>query len=176
MKLGISCWINAPSPDLHVPRGQSLRIAAAEGVMSLWGYSKSNKHLNLNISKRCCQLVKSNSFWGLVAVWPSLSKGWTALCWDMLRLLWPQLWMTPFCFWRDALRRLVAQQLSRYRPFRVVRFSETRRISASRHGEGYGSRGSHDAGACRAELSRGVPGGKLHSDAAQSPRLGSKIT
>ena len=31
-------------------------------------------------------------------------------------------------------------------------------------------------GACRAELSRGVSGGKLHSDAAQSPRLGSKIT
>ena len=62
------------------------------------------------------------------------------------------------------------------RPFRVVRFLETRHISASRHGEGCGSRGSHDAGACRAELSRGVPGGKLHSDAAQSPRLGSTIT
>ena len=79
-------------------------------------------------------------------------------------------------FWH-ALPQLVAQQVGNFGIFRVViSFSELRHISASRHGEGCGSRGSDDAGACRAELSRGVSGGKLYSDAAQSRRLGSRIT
>ena len=79
-------------------------------------------------------------------------------------------------FWDDALPQLVAQQVGNFGIFRVLALSEIRHISASRHGEGCGSRGSDDAGACRAELSRGVSGGKLYSDAAQSRRLGSRIT
>ena len=58
------------------------------------------------------------------------------------------------------------------RPFQILGDSA---YSASSHGEGCGSRGFDDAGACGADVSRGVlSGGRLHSDAAETRRLGPK--